>query len=369
MGDPSAPFTTPEFSRWTENLTIPGDPSINAIIHHFHNHNFNNLDAFIFRWPYYSNDFPSPPTNSYASFVFTDSNGDNLFLFPADLGKINTNYPYRRLRMQIQPGKEVASSAGGNGSSSLIPDWAMLDVLSFGSNTTTLPYNYATPVNINAKFATSNGTLTANRSMSLRALLSPFDNTSGTYFPLARNPHNLTGNIAMSEAVKALGIGGNWTGNQSTLLANSLGNVTWSTLSKWGSNNSTSVRSSRKFPSGQIVLPSEVVEIANVSDFVTISATFQPVARASANTKNSTEVRNLKLNEFRLSPFFPGATTCSNFFTVYAYAQALDKQGAIDSEALTKTLVEVEITAPAMATTPATYKVKKLYTQPIPLGQ
>jgi hypothetical protein len=47
----------------------------------------------------------------------------------------------------------------------------------------------------------------------------------------------------------------------------------------------------------------------------------------------------------------------------------LDKLGNIDSEALTKTLIEVEITAPATATTTTTYKVKKLYTQPIPLGQ
>jgi hypothetical protein len=78
--------------------------------------------------------------------------------------------------------------------------------------------------------------------------------------------------------------------------------------------------------------------------------------------------RSIKENEGRLSAFFPGLTTCSNFFTIYAYAQALDKQGAIDSETLTKTLVEVEITTPATATTPAQYKVKKLYTQPITMG-
>jgi hypothetical protein len=78
---------------------------------------------------------------------------------------------------------------------------------------------------------------------------------------------------------------------------------------------------------------------------------------------------NTERNENRLAAFFPGLTLCSNFFTVYAYAQALDKTGNIDSEALTKTLVEVEIDTPATATTGAVYKVKKLYTQPIPLGQ
>jgi hypothetical protein len=89
--------------------------------------------------------------------------------------------------------------------------------------------------------------------------------------------------------------------------------------------------------------------------------------------------RSIKENEGRLSAFFPGLTTCSNFFTIYAYAQAGQLQNktqpesssnpfVVDSETLTKTLVEVEIT-PATATTPAQYKVKKLYTQPIPMGQ
>ena len=70
--------------------------------------------------------------------------------------------------------------------------------------------------------------------------------------------------------------------------------------------------------------------------------------------------------------------SCSNFFTIYAYAQAGQLQNknqpesasnpfVVDSEALTKTLVEVEITTAATATTPAQYKVKKLYSQTIPM--
>jgi hypothetical protein len=47
---------------------------------------------------------------------------------------------------------------------------------------------------------------------------------------------------------------------------------------------------------------------------------------------------------------------------VYAYAQALDKTGNIESEALTKTMVEVQYNS-------GNYSVKKLYTQPIILGQ
>jgi hypothetical protein len=47
---------------------------------------------------------------------------------------------------------------------------------------------------------------------------------------------------------------------------------------------------------------------------------------------------------------------------IYAYAQALDKNQIVDSEALTKTMVEVQYNS-------GNYTVKKLYTQPIPLGQ
>jgi hypothetical protein len=88
---------------------------------------------------------------------------------------------------------------------------------------------------------------------------------------------------------------------------------------------------------------------------------------------------SIKQNEGRLSAFFPGLTTCSNFFTIYAYAQAGQLQNktqpesssnpfVVDSEVLTKTLVEVEITTPATASAPAEYKVKKLYSQNLPMG-
>ena len=101
------------------------------------------------------------------------------------------------------------------------------------------------------------------------------------------------------------------------------------------------------------------MEIAGVADAV-------DAVSLAAYTNSSS---HFKWNEGRASALIPAVTTRSSFFTIYAYAQALDNQQNIDSEALTKTLVEVEITTPATATTPAQYKVKKLYTQPIPLGQ
>ena len=93
------------------------------------------------------------------------------------------------------------------------------------------------------------------------------------------------------------------------------------------------------------------------------------VADAVSQTDYFNSSSHFKWNEGRASALIPAVTTRSSFFTIYAYAQALDKSLNVDSEALTKTLVEVEITTPATATTAAVYKVKKLYTQPIPMGE
>ena len=99
------------------------------------------------------------------------------------------------------------------------------------------------------------------------------------------------------------------------------------------------------------------MEIAGVADAV------DAVSLAAYNNSSS----HFKWNEGRASALIPAVSTRSSFFTIYAYAQALDKSGNVDSEALTKTLVEVEITTAATATTPAQYKVKKLYSQTIPM--
>ena len=139
--------------------------------------------------------------------------------------------------------------------------------------------------------------------------------------------------------------------NVSSTVAGNIGNLTWSTGNFIAGNSTWSTRrNAANFPSSQIVLPSEVTEIRGVSDVVPLDN----------YTSNSTHI---KANEGRLSSLFPGATTQSRFFTIYAFAQALDRQGLPDSEAVTKTLVEVEEQTPV--TTPPTYKVKKLYTQPI----
>jgi hypothetical protein len=86
------------------------------------------------------------------------------------------------------------------------------------------------------------------------------------------------------------------------------------------------------------------------------------VADAVSQTDYNNSSSHFKRNEGRASALIPAVTTRSSFFTIYAYAQALDTQQNIDSEALTKTLVEVLYNN-------GSYSVKKLSSQPIPLGQ
>jgi len=358
---------------WTKDNMIPGDPygsSGNFMLNYFYhqcsgNWQYISQSQGVEFWPYYRN----------AEFV--DSSGNLVFVAPADLGKISTNYPWRTLRMQLQPKNEVAATDGGGNKTtqSIIPDWAMLDVISFGSNSATLVSNFTPHVNLNNRFTTSNSSIKISRRTALESLLKPLDNANYDGCPILQNPYNLTASQALGNqfelcydqlgnATAAAGLGNGTTWSQ--LLARNIGNMTWSPLSFWGSNNTSAnrVRKSKGFPTNQYVLPSEVTEIRDIADLVTTNATtFQ------SSTRYTNTVRHIKTNELRLSPFFPGVTTCSNFFTIYAYAQALDRQGNIDSESLTKTLVEVEISTPATATTGAVYKVKKLYTQPIPLGQ
>jgi hypothetical protein len=369
-------------SSWTKNNLIPGDPLPNnwrteAIYDHF----FQSLGAWfigdngVTRWPYFYNGIGGWDQG----FQFLDASGNNVFISPSDLGTVATNYPWRTLRMQVQPRNEISATDGGGNltTQSLIPDWAMLDVISFGMNSTSIPLNFASHVNLNTRFATANGTLSTNRSNSLESLLNYYDISNSVDFQMFRNPYGLTGNYALAKtsnvlcydqlgnATTAVGLSGS-NATWSKLLSRNIGNMTWSPSSLWGSNNTATsrVRKNKGFPANQLVLPSEVSEIRDIADLVSTNST-----TLLSSTRYTSAPRHIKSNELRLSPFFPGATTCSNFFTVYAYAQALDKLGNIDSEALTKTLIEVEITAPATATTAAQYKVKKLYTQPIPLGQ
>jgi len=298
------------------------------------------------------------------------------FSSPADLGKVPTNTLYRSLRMQMQPNKEVSPTYGGTGNQTFIPDWAMLDVISFGNSTDpNQPSNRFQPVNINGKFylpsnaTVSNTSPPAPRTIALKALAKVVEiSANGTI----QNPMDLMQNATLTttdDVTRFKGAAGN-----ATTIVNAIGNMTWSANSTWDTR-----RNTLRFPVDQYILPSEIMEIAGVADAV--SQTEYNITTNGTSTSNSTS--HFKWNEGRASALIPAVTTRSSFFTIYAYAQAGQLQNKtqpesannpfiIDSEALSKTLVEVEIATTATSngttTTPAQYKVKKLYTQPISVG-
>jgi len=336
-GNVSSTSTTGDAESYpskTKDNEIPGDPTkTDSDLRYAFEPREHHLD---------SNDWPK--------IEFTNpGNGTGVFTSPADLGKIQTNIQHRKLRFTTQHPKEVSLGNGGLGNATYIPDWAMLDVISFGSNVTTVPL--PAPLNLNGRFHVPSGSpQPAPRTAGLESALKAIDSASSL-------GNSFNANLTVSTD-RSQYMGGS--ANVSSTVAGNIGNLTWSTgnfttgTSTWGKGNSTndpgSRRKTKNLPVSHIVLPSEVTEIRGVSDVVPLDN----------YTGSSTHI---KANEGRLSSLFPGATTQSRFFTIYAYAQALDRQGQPDSEAVTKTLVEVEEQTPG--TTPPTYKIKKLYTQPI----
>ncbi len=331
----------------TFNYKIPGDPTWSETRLFFaYDPGWTHLDDI--DWP--SIKFTNPAD------LNADGNAKGVFTCPADLGKIQTNVQHRKLRMTTQHPLEVMPEFGGVGNATFIPDWAMLDVVSFGSNVTAVPA--PAPINLNGKFhVPPSSPVPAPRTAGIESLLKTLDTSSQI-----GNPFNPT----ITSSVPTTG-DGNYhdasSGLSATLVAN-IGNQSWTSgngkfniasyVSTWGhdsngilANPPNSRRAEMGMPSDQFVLPAEVTEIRGISDYRKFSAP---------------EKTNLKSNEGRLSAFFPGATTQSRFFTIYAFAQALDRQGLPDSEAVTKTLVEV---VEDTSTTPSTYTVIKLYTQKI----
>jgi hypothetical protein len=290
-----------------------------------------------------------------------DFNGNAVVVSPNDLGKVMTNLNWRTLRFMPRHQREAAKN--------LIPDWAMLDVISFSSNNSSSSNLKIAPINPNGAFAVdttiNNSTITPRNN--IPSLLKALESTSATDFQLGSAlARTVSGSNMTFDKVDMRFEGTDFiTFRGNTPFATSIsGNITSNSTTKWSTINSTwsAWRTARNWPSTSLILPGEVTEIQGVADYGRRS-------QYQYDNSGTSRHKSIKENEGRLSAFFPGLTTCSNFFTVYAFAQALDKLGNIDSEALTKTLVEVEITAPATATTAAQYKVKKLYTQPIPLGQ
>jgi hypothetical protein len=304
-----------------------------------------------------------------------DANGNATFNTPNDLGKVSTNVNWRRLRFMPRHKREVSTVFGGLGNQTLIPDWAMLDVISFSSNSSSSSNLKIAPINPNGAFAVdtaiNNSTITPRNN--IPALVKALESTTAADFQIGSSVAQTVSGSNMTFGKVDMRFGGadfvRFRGN--TPFATSIsGNITSNSTGKWSTINSTwsTWRTARNWPATSLILPGEVTEIRGVADYG-VRNQYQ----YSEGSSTPQFARSIKENEGRLSAFFPGLTTCSNFFTIYAYAQAgrvnsTTNQFEIDSEALTKTLVEVEIAVTANATTQAQYKVKKLYTQPILMG-
>ena len=293
----------------------------------------------------------------YPLLFATDMNGDGLYIWPADLGKVMTDKMYRTLRMWWQPPEERELG--------FIPDWALLDLVSFSSNNSAkFPLKIA-PMNLNGVFNSLSAIPPRPRN-NLQCLTISYDFSGGNVTSSIANSNNRTyyNSIPPRGRLDWLGAGAGvslaLTSNLTQHIASTSANSTIAWSKTTGNKTWSFYRNSKGWPTRKIVIPSEIAEIKTVADY-TAAPNADPTLRPLAWYYH---YANSEVNENRLAAFFPGLTFCSNFFTISAYAQALDKSGNVDSEALTKTLVEVEVTT---ATTPAQYKVKKLYSQTIPM--
>jgi hypothetical protein len=311
--------------------TIPSDPS-------FSNYNGNAIFANATLTNGTITSGPNP--NDMRIAELPNFSGNYRYTSPSDLGLVLTNQRWRRLRMQMQPASE------GN----LIPDWAMLDVISFGNSTNpNNAFNRMLPVNINGRFHLPENATIAPRTIGIRALAQVLSFSGNSSIQDPTNPTLPPVTLTTNETKRFKGNTAN-----ATTIANAIGNMTWSANSTWGNATTGKRWKINNTPINNYILPSEIMEIDGVADAV-----------SQGNYTNSSS--HFKWNEGRASALIPAVTTRSSFFMIYAYAQAgrvnsTTNQFEIDSEALTKTMVEVQYNA-------GNYTVKKLYSQPIPLGQ
>ena len=305
----NSPYANPNYDSGN---TIPSDPSYG-----------NRTSNAVYANQTLTNDMRVPELPSFS--------GNYLYTCPADLGLVPTNQRWRRLRMQPQPATE--STAG------LIPDWAILDVISFGTNTTTSNF---VPVNLNGKFHVPAGSpQPMARDLGIKSLAKVIDSFAGSGNVTIQDI--FSNNTVTTDRIKFLGA--NSSSSNGATIATNIANMAWSSNSSWNAR-----RTSLSFPSNAYLLPSEIIEVKGVADTIPLNY--------------SSTSGHFKRNEGRISALLPGFTTRSNFFTIYAYGEVgKNVNGAFqeDGRFYTKTLVEVQGTT-------GNYTVKKLYTQSIPLS-
>jgi len=234
----------------------------------------------------------------------------SFYALAADLGKVFTGFPWRSVRLQPQPASESAAR--------MIPDWVMLDALSFSDGMRAL--NAANP---NSQVISAANPVTRRVAPALRSQLDILTNQT---LNIVANPTTSGAtSIASFTAATARAFQTNAGGVRQVAINAQMPNLTasWATNSSWGTRRTNDLG----FPTNALLLPSEIAEIRGMADFV-----------PAANSNSS------KLNEYRLSTLFPGASTQSRFYLITAMGEALQLK-SVDAPAAAKaflqTLVEI----------------------------
>jgi hypothetical protein len=229
----------------------------------------------------------------------TLSTSDSTYAMAADLGKVFTGWPWRTLRMQPQPPEEENA----------IPDWVLLDMIDFTDGTKPL-----TTVNPNSSYASA-GAAVVGFGAGLRSQLDVL--TNGAAISNVASPLNPT--LVRTNLAKLAGL---TNGLSVSNLITQAANLEWSGASSWGGRRTDEPM---EFPTTALMLPSEIVEVAGFADY-------------------AGQGDNFKLNEYRIGSLFPGLSTKSRFFKIYAVGEAFEGTTTqnVAATALLQTLVEVD---------------------------
>jgi hypothetical protein len=256
------------------------------------------------------------------------STSDSVYAMAADFGKVFTGFPWRTLRMQPQPAAEADAR--------MIPDWVLLDAVSFGDGTRALNsanpnsqiISQAAPVMRRTAAIRSQLDVLTNSatSASLRSIAHPISTQqTNTTLPLS---NEAALGFSQTLRIDVAGLNQIASNAQRPDLP-----ASWSASSSWLTN-----RAELNFPTNALLLPSEMAEIRGVADFV-------PATPAAVNSN--------KFNEYRLSTLFPGAGVRGRFFRIYAMGEALEGPATnptVAAKAFLQTLVAVETNAAGLTT-------------------
>ena len=173
-----------------------------------------------------------------------DPNGNGVYIWPGDLGKVMTDRMYRTLRMFWQPTQERVRG--------FIPDWALLDLVSFSSNQSAkFPLKMA-PMNPNGSFNCLAAPTPRPRN-NIQCLTKPFDSSLNLASSIAQTitPRSyFTINMGNSGW---LGVGANVSISMSSNLTKHISSNSSIAWTRNGTNTWDAYRTLKKWPSTNLI--------------------------------------------------------------------------------------------------------------------